>query len=154
MESRPARLFGCAQRANGREAVMRRTLLTGRRMFIRMKRRPFPQRLKNRVCDFFVSRRLGSPAGGEVHRPLAPQRWRLGCERHRGVSPCHHGIWHVEITCRRPAVHLALGHRRPASVPLLWMDVTTNVCAIPSASLTCLCVCLIYSVADGAPGTL
>ena len=52
MESRPARLFGCAWRANGREAVMRRTLLKGRRMFIHMKRHPFPQRPKDRVCDF------------------------------------------------------------------------------------------------------
>ena len=52
MESRPARLFGCAWRANGREAVTRRTLLKGRRMFIHMKRHPFPQRPKDRVCDF------------------------------------------------------------------------------------------------------
>ena len=52
MESRPARLFGCAWRANGREAVMRRTLLKGRRLFIHRKSRPFPQRPKHRVCDF------------------------------------------------------------------------------------------------------
>ena len=51
MESRPARLFGCAWRANGREAVMRRTLLKGRRVFIPGKSRPFPQRPKHRVCD-------------------------------------------------------------------------------------------------------
>ena len=52
MESRPARLFGCAWRANGRKAVTRQALEGKGEEFIHMKSRPFPQRPKDKVCDF------------------------------------------------------------------------------------------------------
>ena len=52
MESRPARLFGCAWRANGRKAVKRQALEEEEKQFTPTKRHPFPQRPKDRVCDF------------------------------------------------------------------------------------------------------
>ena len=50
MESRPARLFGCAWRANGRKAVTRQALEGKGEEFIHMKNCPFPQRPKDKVC--------------------------------------------------------------------------------------------------------
>ena len=52
MESRPARLFGRAKRAKGRERSTDVHSKGKEEEFIRAKRHPFPQRPKDRVCDF------------------------------------------------------------------------------------------------------
>ena len=52
METLHLSVDGCAHCIKGRRTARARTLLKGRRMFIHMKRRPFPQRPKDRVCDF------------------------------------------------------------------------------------------------------
>ena len=52
METLHLSVNGCAQCIKGRRTARARTLLKGRRVFIRMKRHPFPQRQKDRVCDF------------------------------------------------------------------------------------------------------
>ena len=74
METLHLSVNGCAQCIKGRRTARARTLLKGRRRFIHTKSRPFPQRPKDRVCDFTaLLLSLENDVTGRVHQRFLPQ---------------------------------------------------------------------------------